>query len=294
LSWGQAVIAERTERFERWVAPMAASAAPHRLALGLALAGGVWFAVVALVLRLAAAAGFAPGRGLVVVYLLTFAVLLVGVGVVMRRLHGLPGARLLGPEERLDLGGVGRGIGFVLAVVAVLALPMFLFEPPTRQHALAFWALWLPAALPALFVQATVEEVVFRGYLQGMLASRFASRLAWWVLPALLFGLLHWSPGLGENAWLMAAAATLMGLALGDVAARSGGLSLPIGLHFANNAVAMLLVATPSPLSGLALYLSPIDPDDPAAMRTALLGNMTLVAILWAGYVLIDRWRRRR
>jgi uncharacterized protein len=288
------VRAERSERFEAWVAPMRPTAVPWLIAAGTLLAGGAWFGAVAVLLRVAAMAGLAPPRGIVIVYLLSFAVLLLALGVVMRRLHRLPGTRLLGPEERIDLGEMGRGIAFVVVVVAVLALPMLLVEPPARQHSVAFWALWLPAALPALFVQATAEEVVFRGYLQGMLAARFASRIVWWALPAFLFGLLHWNPQLGENAWLMVAAATLMGLILGDVAARTGGLSLPIGLHFANNAVAMLVIATPSPLSGLALFLSPIDPDDARAVRLALLGNMTLIAILWSLYRAFLWWRRPR
>jgi uncharacterized protein len=181
----------------------------------------------------------------------------------------------------------------VVALVAgALSVPMLLVDPPERQLPVAAWALWLPAALPALFVQATAEEVVFRGYLQGMLAARFARRFVWWVLPAAAFGVLHWNPQMGENAWLMVAAATLMGLVLGDVTARSGGLSLSIGLHFANNVFAMLVMATPSQLSGLALYLSPLDPDDPAMVRAALLGNMALIAAIWGLYIFF--WRRRR
>jgi uncharacterized protein len=109
-----------------------------------------------------------------------------------------------------------------------------------------------------------------------------------------VFGALHWNPGLGENAVFMVAAATVMGLALGDVAARSGGLSLVIGLHFANNVFAMLIMATPSQLSGLALYLSPLDADDPEAVRAALVGNMMLVVVVWSVYRLVVWWRARR
>ena len=55
-------------------------------------------------------------------------------------------------------------------------------------------------------------------------------------------------------------AAGLIGLILGDVTARTGNLSLAMGLHFANNAIALLLVAMPSPLAALSLYLAPVDP----------------------------------
>ena len=264
-----------------------------RVVIGAGLAGGLWIAAVAAFLTLADDVGLSPERGVVVVYLVSFAVLIVGAGAAMRLLHDLPGSRLLGPGERVDAGPLLRGILVVAAIAGALFLPMLLVEPPERQQAVATWALWLPAALPALFVQATAEEVVFRGYFQGMLAVRYANRLVWWVLPAAVFGLLHWNPQMGENAWVMVAAATLMGLALGDVAARSGGLSLPIGLHFANNVWAMLVMATPSQLSGLALFVSPLDPDDPAAIRAALFGNMALIAVVWGVYIVIWRWRRR-
>jgi uncharacterized protein len=287
------VLAERSERFEAWVAPMRGRATLWRVLLGAALAGGLWLAAVGGLIALAHDAGLAPERGLVVVYLVSFGVLILGAGAAMRLLHALPGSRLLGERERIEAGPLLRGIVVVAAIAGALVVPMLVVEPPERQQAVATWALWLPAALPALFVQATAEEVVFRGYLQGMLAARFASRLVWWVLPAAVFGLLHWNPQMGENAWVMVAAATLMGLALGDVAARSGGLSLPIGLHFANNVWAMLVMAAPSQLSGLALYLSPLDADDPAAVRAALIGNMALIAVVWGAYIVIWRWRRR-
>lgn len=287
------MIAERTERFETWIAPMRANAAPWRVLAGIILAGAVWLPVVALGVSLAQGAGLAPDRGVVVAFLLTFGVLPVVLGLVMRVLHRLPGARLLGPGERLEGGRVLRGILVVAVIAGLLTLPALGAGMLLRQHPLGIWLLWLPAALPAVFLQATAEEIVFRGYLQTMLAARFASRWIWWFGPALLFGLLHWNPGLGESAWLMVVAATLMGLVFGDIAARSGGIALPVGLHFANNAFALLVVATPSPLSGLALFLSPVDMSDPAEMRAALIGNILLIAVLWGIYLLVIRLRRR-
>jgi uncharacterized protein len=286
------ILAERSGRFEAWVAPMRDRAVLWRVLAGAALAGGLWFGAVTALVALADQVGFLRDRGVIVVFLLSFGVLILGAGAAMRLLHDLPGSRLLGAGERIEPGPLLRGILVVALVAGALSVPMLVVDPPERQQAVAAWALWLPAAVPALFVQATAEEVVFRGYLQGMLAARFASRFVWWVLPAAAFGVLHWNPQMGENAWVMVAAATLMGLALGDVAARSGGLSLPIGLHFANNVWAMLVMATPSQLSGLALYLSPLDPDDPAMVRAALLGNMVLIAAIWGVYIFF--WRRRR
>jgi uncharacterized protein len=231
----------------------------------------------------------------VLVFLASFAALIVGFALVMRAVHGLPGARLLGAEGRLEGRWLVRGVLVVAVVIGVTFVPVLLIEPPQRQLPFATWALWLPLALPALAIQVTAEEIAFRGYLQGMLAARYASRLVWWVLPALLFGALHWNAAeFGENAWLMVAAAVLMGLVFGDVTARTGSLALAVGLHFANNAFALLVLATPSALSGLALYRSPLDPADPEAVRAALLGNMALIAVGYGVFLAVLWWRARR
>lgn len=285
-------LAARSERYDAWVAVMAPRAEVWRVVAGIGLAGAVWILAIGMAMGLGAAAGLDPARGGVVLYLLTFGVLIGALGIAMRLLHRLPGALLLGPEGRIERGPVLRGVALVSAIAALGLVPMLVLGRPAPQQDPALWALWLLPALPALFVQATAEEVVFRGYLQGMLAARFASRLVWWVLPAAAFGALHWNPAeMGENAGLMVAAAALMGLALGDVTARTGSLALAIGLHFANNAYAMLVVATPSALSGLALWLSPLDPDDPAMVRAALIGNIGLIAVVY-GVWLVVRGRR--
>jgi hypothetical protein len=143
-------------------------------------------------------------------------------------------------------------------------------------------------------VQTAAEELVFRGYLMQGLAARFRSWLVWWLVPALLFGLLHWSPQVyGADAWLAVLSATLIGLALADVTARTGGLSLAMGLHFANNVAAVLILAPPSELSWLSLFAVDVDPADPAAMRRLILADLatTLAAYaLWLGFG--GRWRR--
>ena len=117
---------------------------------------------------------------------------------------------------------------------------------PVRQLPLAAWAAWLPLALPLLLVQTAAEELAFRGFLMQCLAARFARPLVWFLLPALLFGALHWNPAeLGANASLVALSATVIGLVLADVTAKTGNLSAAIGLHFANNVTSLLVVSLP-------------------------------------------------
>ena len=57
--------------------------------------------------------------------------------------------------------------------------------------------------------------------------------------------------------------ATCLGIACADLTARTGNLGAAMGLHIANNAFALLIVAVEGwPASGLALFLYPY--EDPA------------------------------
>jgi membrane protease YdiL (CAAX protease family) len=161
-----------------------------------------------------------------------------------------------------------------------------------RQAPVALWAAWLPLALPALMIQTAAEELAFRGYLLQGLAARFRAPLVWWLLPAVLFGLLHWDPAqFGRHAWLAAASAAVVGLVLADVTASTGNLSAAMGLHFANNAVALLLVAVPSPAAALSLYLYPVATGDPDALRRILLADLATTLVAWAAWRLLLRRR---
>ena len=143
-----------------------------------------------------------------------------------------------------------------------------------------------PIVLPAILVQTAAEELAFRGYLMQGLAARFRSRWVWWLLPAALFGALHWNPGeFGPNAWLVALSTGLIGLVLADVTVRTGNLSAAIGLHFANNVASLLVVSLPSPLAGLSLYLARIDPSDAAAVRLLLLADLATTLAAYAAWL---------
>ena len=118
--------------------------------------------------------------------------------------------------------------------------------------------------------------------MQG-LAARFGRGRLWWVLPAVLFGLLHWSPAaFGPNAALAVLNAVLIGLILGDVTARTGNLSLAMGLHFANNTIALLLVAMPVAALGAQPLSRAIAATDTAALRLRLLIDIAGTAAAYA------------
>jgi len=138
-------------------------------------------------------------------------------------------------------------------------------------------------ALVALAIQTGAEELVFRGYLQQQLAARFASPVVWALLPSVGFGMLHYDPAtLGANAWLVVGATGLFGLIAADLTARSGTLGMAWGLHFANNFVALALIAPLGDLSGLALFRVPFAMDDTGLMRLALAFDVAMLCTVWA------------
>jgi uncharacterized protein len=291
------ILPERTARFEAFVAPARRRPALWRLVLGSALAASVWLAVVVGLVLVGDGLAVPPeaaSRATLLGYLASFAALILGLGIAVRLLHARSPATLLGPTGRPDRRGFVLGFGIVAAIsIASFALAAFV-APPSQQLPLGLWLAWaVPAAL-AILLQSGAEELAFRGYLMQQLAARFRSPLAWWLLPALAFGALHWSPAqFGSNAWLVVVAATLIGLIAGDVTARTGNLGAAIGLHFANNVTAILFLAPPSELSALALFILPIDPMDEATMRAALIGDIASILVAYAAYLWIVARRRR-
>jgi membrane protease YdiL (CAAX protease family) len=275
----------RTAAFEAFVAPARGRPALWRLGLGLALIAAVWAAVTVAMLPVVPL--LPPRRAeqaVLVMYLFGFGGMILGVGLAVRllgrrRFAGLFGPAGFEPRPFLVAAAVMAGLAAVSVVVWLLV------AGPARRTGILPWAAWLPLALPAILVQSAAEELVFRGYLLQGLAARFRSALGWWLVPSLLFGLLHWNPAeFGPNAWLAVGAAAVTGLVLADVTARTGGLSAAIGLHFANNVSALLLLSTPSEVGALSLYVTRTHPSDAEAMRLLILADIatTLAAYgLW-------------
>ncbi len=283
------ILPGRTARFEAFVAPARRAPAFWRLVVGALLAGAVWLAATVAVLPLARVLPGARGSLVLLLYLLSFAGLILGTVAAVRFLQHRSPVSLIGPRGFLPRQ-FGLGVAVVLGLGAISALPVLALAPPVRHAGLAAWAAWLPLALPAVLVQTAAEELAFRGYLLQGLAARFRSRLVWWVAPALLFGLLHWSP---RDGWLAVLAAAALGLILADVTVRTGNLSAAIGLHFANNAVALLVVAMPSPLTGLSLFVAGVDPADTGTVRLLLLCDLAVTLLAYAVWLGFCARRRR-
>ncbi|MEX0968821.1 MAG: type II CAAX endopeptidase family protein [Paracoccaceae bacterium] len=205
--------------------------------------------------------------------------------VVLRALHHVP-------LTWLFAAGPQRWRWFFAAIALVLAVQLAMLALPGGQDvqqniALPLWLVWLAPALLVILLQSATEELIFRGYLQRMLRARFVALWPAFLIPSLLFGLGHYTPHIyGQNAWLVVAVTALWGLILAHLTWQCGSILPAIGIHFANNCVAILLMSSTMQMSGLALFVAPLDPNDIAATRAMLLQTGLMQLSLYALYQL--------
>ncbi|TCO73519.1 CPBP family intramembrane glutamic endopeptidase [Rhodovulum euryhalinum] len=212
--------------------------------------------------------------------LASFGCLVVGTLVAARLVHNRGLVSLTGPPGRA-IADFAR----VLWALALLYAALWLILPTglevTPNLGGGRWLALLPLALPLILLQVGAEELFFRGYLQQQLAARFKSPAIWIGLPAALFAWGHYLPEQsGGNALMVAAWAGLFAAVAADLTARTGTLGAAIALHFANNAVAILVIALPGPVAALALYTYPFAADDPA-LGPLFLVDLGVIAVSW-------------
>ena len=277
---------------KRLLAPLRARAQIWRIALALGIVAIASTLLTTLFLSLAVL--FLPAEmaiGLVrgeepltmLLLLMSFAMMILSVHFAAKLLLQRGVAEVLGNPQLLKSQFL-RVLSFLLLVNLVVFLlpPYDLGAPLEPKLDLRDWLWLLPLSLAGVLLQVSAEELVFRGLFQQMLAARFKSPVAWLFLPSLLFGLGHYMPAeAGDNAWLISLWAICFGCAMADLTARAGSLGPAIAVHFVNNVIALLLVASPSSLNGLALFLLPYEMSDTEALPAWLLVDATFVLVAW-------------
>jgi membrane protease YdiL (CAAX protease family) len=222
------------------------------------------------------------------VLLMSFAGIWGGVFLAVTVLHRQPFATLFAPERRVRLGELGRGMLVAGAfALASTAAGLTIAEPAATAMPLPVWFALLLPLIALVFVQATAEELIFRGYLLQQLALRSRHPLVWAVLPSAVFGGLHWAGDLpGEAAAYYVVATFLMGLTLATLVWRTGSLWAATGVHVGFNAIGLTVVGSEGILSGAQLFLFSAD-DLLPLMRIDLATTAALLAFVlspWAPF----------
>ncbi|WP_425044513.1 lysostaphin resistance A-like protein [Primorskyibacter sp. S87] len=218
-----------------------------------------------------------------IVLLSSFGFVIAGIALATRLLQKRSLFSILGPaaDTARQFWRVFRAL-LVLGAVLLILPPYDMGIPLVENLPPSTWLLLLPVSLSVILIQTAAEEILFRGYLQQSLAARFQSPLIWLCLPSLLFALGHYAPAsAGDNALLVALWSGMFGLLAADLTARSGTLGPAIALHLFNNAVALLVVSLPDNLSGLSLFILPIDLSDTVGLREWLIVDFAMMIVGW-------------
>lgn len=296
----------RTADFEASLAEAKLYPELWRLALGIGLALLLWSGTGVLVIGIAAGIaaaevgpfGILPWlRGLAqpstpvhtLLLLATFAGLFIGAITAAAALHFRPPGTLFGAFADWRRGFLTTLALTVPVYAALIGLSVWL-DPPVPALAPGLWARVLPFALALIFLQIAAEELFFRGYLQQQLAARFQARWIWMWIPAVVFALLHWNPEAGMNLPLILLSALTFGLVAADLTERTGNLGAAMGLHFVNNVTGLTVVAIADTVTGLALFVTPLDIAEIGPQSVSMALSVVFMLGIWAVLVrLLDR-----
>ena len=283
----------RTPEFEAYIAPARLYPQIWRLLLGLLLILFIYLGFIGLVfwsgfayatpfkfLSWANAVLTTQGAVPTLIMLFTFTGMALGPIIAAPACHMRGPGTLFGPLSD-TLRGFFTATAIVLLIYTVYGVVMFFIEQPLPNLPLNEWLGYLPYALPLILIQTSAEELIFRGYLQQQLAARFNSRLIWMVLPSALFASLHWDPALGNNLWLVLGVTFAVAMIAADLTEKTGSLGAAIGLHFANNVFALLVVSVQDTITGLSLFVTPFSKTDVTALPLVLGIDMILLLLVW-------------
>lgn len=168
----------------------------------------------------------------------------------VRYIQNKPCLAIVTGRPRIDWKRIGFGAG----VWALLSIATFAYQLAFMDHSdLIFqfepanFFILLLISLTLLPLQASFEEILFRGYLMQWAAFLFKCRWIPFLLTGILFGLMHAAnPETGMGFWIVMPQYILMGLIMSYIAVKDDGLELALGLHIANNVLAAITVTSPT------------------------------------------------
>jgi len=177
--------------------------------------------------------------------LLSFAFVLPGIWLVVKKLHDLPIMSILSSRKKIDLGRVLYSFMLWGTVVTVFVFIEYSLNPENYVFNFKVKEFLILAVIAILFIpiQTSVEEIVFRGYLMQGFGHWLNSRFMALFLTSTVFGSLHLAnPEITALGYEFVILYITVGFVLGIMTLMDDGLELALGFHAANNLVAALLL----------------------------------------------------
>lgn len=146
-----------------------------------------------------------------------------------------------------------KGAVLWFSILGILTVISFLINPTSYEVTFnpKTFGILLILSLIAFPIQASFEEVFFRGYLMqgfGLLSKKPVIPI---LVSSFLFGLGHIMNGTGMTLSIFPLIETvIIGIALGTITLGEDGIETAVGIHVMNNFYAVLIVSTPGGIFG--------------------------------------------
>ncbi len=178
-----------------------------------------------------------------------------------------------------------KGLILWALILFILSLPDLIFNSGSYQitYNSGSFLILLIICLLVFPIQASFEEILFRGYL--MQGFSLVSKKPWvpLLITSILFGCVHFFNGTNIYTDLSIVASTfIIGMMLGVIALGDNGIETAMGVHIANNLyVALLYNSTDSGLPGLPSMVTAQAADPFTGLPLLILAALLMITILF-------------
>ena len=186
---------------------------------------------------------------------LAFVCFLIGLYIAVRFIHQRRFITLVTPGNKINWSRILQGIGVWWILATLISVIESVISPGNYQ--LTFtpsrFLIFVPIALVLTSIQASTEELFFRGYLMQGIGLTTRKAIMPIVITSILFMLPHLlNPEVKAGFYLLATYYLLLALFLAFITVKDNSLELALAAHIGNNLFAVLFVnytdsALPSP-----------------------------------------------
>ena len=223
--------------------------------------------------------------------LLSFLVLFVAIPLIVALLHRRPYWSVAMPVPRVEYWNLFTGFWVNAIVGVVVAVALHFAGVMPLEYVGLDWSQLLPVALigfVAIFIQASSEELLFRGYITQFVRRFTAHKLLFIGIPALLFALPH-IINIAElgGTFLVMVPYLILGLLLAWAAYRTGSLWMAAGLHWSNNFMTIVLIGT---RGDVLPSVAPFQVDIPSlSVATMVVAVQSVLMLVVLRYLIVRR-----
>lgn len=169
----------------------------------------------------------------------SFVCFLISLYIAVRFIHQRTFITLITPHNKVNWYRVIQGFGIWVFILAVSSIIDYYFISP-GNYKLTFdigkFLIFLPIALILTSIQASVEELFFRGYLMQGIGLKTQSTTISILLNSFFFMLLHLlNPEVKSGFFILAAYYFFTALFFSIITVKDNSLELAIGTHIGNN-----------------------------------------------------------